>query len=147
MVSLMLQYRFCREMYLMKGNSLWTLELSCCSKITPFRLFFLYTNLKKTLFQVCFVVVSPHDQRRALWTSLHCPGGRCRSTVFPNVAQSWHLFPPRQVSLCPQKYRIRIVPWGIVLKTVGRYITLFQLTRISSDFPHLIQYCWGLNGN
>lgn len=134
-----------RDIYLMQDNSLWTLELSCCSRITPFRLIFFYTNLKKNLFQVCLVVVSPHDQRRALWTSLHCPGGRCRSTVLPNVARSCHLFPPTQVSLCPQKRRICIVPQGSVLKTVGRYITLFSLTRISSDFPQLIQCRCGLN--
>lgn len=46
----MLQYRFCRERerYLMKDNSLWTLELSCCSKIIPFRLIFSIQISRKT---------------------------------------------------------------------------------------------------
>lgn len=43
-----------RYIYLMKDNSLWTLESSCCSKITSFRLIFFYTNLKKNLSQVLF---------------------------------------------------------------------------------------------
>lgn len=85
----MLQYRLCRERdtCLMKNNSLWTLELSCCSKIAPLRLIS-YTNPKKILFRARFAVVSPCDQRRALGTSLPSLAGACRGTEPPRVAWS-----------------------------------------------------------
>lgn len=88
-VSLMLQYRLCRERdtRLMKNNSLWTLELSHCSKITPLRLIS-YTDAKKILFRACFAVVSPCDQGRALGTSSPNLAGACRGTEPPSAAWS-----------------------------------------------------------
>lgn len=35
--------------YLMKDNTLWTLESSCCSKITSFRLIFLHKSQEKSI--------------------------------------------------------------------------------------------------
>lgn len=125
-VSLMLQYRLCRERdtCLMKNNSLWTLELSRCSKITPLRLIS-YTDPKKILFQACFAVVSPCDQRRALGTSSPSLAGACRGTEPPSAARSCTL------PLASPPGSTRRTVW----ESMGRGVAHRSLARVASHFP------------